>query len=83
VKRILCYGDSNTWGYTPGTGCRFDEDTRWTGLVQRRFDNTLRIIEGGLNGRTTSFSDPFLDYLNGRHGLAYSMVTSKPIDFSI
>ena len=28
--RILCYGDSNTWGYIPGTGKRFDENTRWT-----------------------------------------------------
>ena len=33
-KRILCFGDSNTWGYDGQTGLRFDEDTRWTSLLQ-------------------------------------------------
>ena len=32
---ILCYGDSNTWGATPGTGARIDENKRWTGVCQR------------------------------------------------
>lgn len=27
-KRIVCFGDSNTWGYDPVSGKRFDEDTR-------------------------------------------------------
>ena len=24
-KRIVCFGDSNTWGYIPITGERYDE----------------------------------------------------------
>ncbi len=27
-KRIICFGDSNTWGYDPTTGSRYDENTR-------------------------------------------------------
>ena len=33
MRHILCYGDSNTWGYTPGTGERHAPDVRWTGAV--------------------------------------------------
>ena len=33
-RTVVCYGDSNTWGYTPGSGVRFDEKTRWTGRLQ-------------------------------------------------
>lgn len=63
---ILCFGDSNTYGYRPdGTG-RFDEKTRWTCLLQKNFGNGHRIIEEGLCGRTTIFSDAFRE---GRRGL--------------
>lgn len=78
--RILCYGDSNTWGYTPGSGERFDENTRWTGRLQKALGNAVQIIEAGMNARTTSFTDPFKDYLNGRQGLPYSLVEGKPLD---
>ena len=45
---ILCFGDSNTYGYKPdGTG-RFDENTRWTGLLQKKLGTEFRVIEEGL-----------------------------------
>ena len=27
-KRILCIGDSNTWGYIPGSGERYEKNDR-------------------------------------------------------
>ena len=30
MKNILCFGDSNTWGYDPVTGSRYAYDVRWT-----------------------------------------------------
>ena len=33
---ILCFGDSNTWGYKPDKTGRFDENTRWTALLQKK-----------------------------------------------
>ena len=33
-KRIVCFGDSNTWGHVAITGGRYDENTRWTGRLQ-------------------------------------------------
>lgn len=82
-RTIVCYGDSNTWGYTPGTGVRFDEATRWTGRLQSLLGEGYRVVECGMNARTTSFDDPFRDYLNGRHGLVYSLMEAKPIDLLI
>ena len=34
MKDVLCFGDSNTWGFVPGRGVRYDEHTRWTGVLQ-------------------------------------------------
>ena len=80
---VLCFGDSNTWGYTPGSGVRFDEKTRWTGRLQTLLGKEYRVAECGMNARTTSFDDPFRDYLNGRHGLVHCMVAAKPVDLLI
>ena len=81
--RIVCFGDSNTWGYNPKTGERFDENTRWTALLQKQLGQEYQVVECGINGRTTSFDDNFRDYQNGRKGLGYSLMESKPIDLLI
>ena len=31
-KRILCIGDSNTWGYIPGSGERYEKNVKLTAL---------------------------------------------------
>lgn len=54
---ILCFGDSNTYGYIPGGAGRFDRRTRWTGRLQKLLGEGYHIIEEGLNGRTTVFED--------------------------
>ena len=33
MRQVLCFGDSNTYGYVPGTAERYVWDTRWTGIV--------------------------------------------------
>ena len=81
--RILCYGDSNTWGYNAEIAGRFDEDTRWTARLQKMLGEGYDVVEAGLNGRTTSFDDFYRDYENGRKGLCYNLLQSKPIDLLI
>ena len=34
MKKILCYGDSNTFGYNPYDASRYNEHTRWTAILQ-------------------------------------------------
>ena len=58
-RRIVCFGDSNTWGYNPKTGMRYDEDVRWTGVLGKKLGENFRIIEEGQNGRTIANPDPW------------------------
>ena len=44
MKNILCFGDSNTWGYTPGTAVRYDIHTRYTGVMQDELGAEYRIL---------------------------------------
>ena len=69
--RILCYGDSNTWGYIPGTDHqRFSKEERWTGVLQTMLGDTYEIIEEGLNSRTLISVDKRRDK-EGRSGAEY------------
>jgi lysophospholipase L1-like esterase len=52
MKRILCYGDSNTWGYDPVSKDRLDRDTRWPRALRVALASGYEIIEEGLGGRT-------------------------------
>ena len=57
-KRIVCIGDSNTWGYDCETDTRYGEDIRWTSLLQTMLGDQYTVIEEGLNGRTCTLNDP-------------------------
>lgn len=50
-KRILCIGDSNTWGYIPGSGERYEKNVRWTGKLAQTLGENYEVIEEGMNGR--------------------------------
>ncbi len=80
ARTILCYGDSNTWGYSPETGERFAPDVRWPGVLSERLGDDARVIEEGLNGRTTVYDDPLDPILNGKTFLPVCLATHAPID---
>ena len=48
MKQILCYGDSNTYGFNPKSGSRFADDKRWTSLLATQLKGKCEIIEEGL-----------------------------------
>ena len=59
--KILCIGDSNTYGYDPRSyiGSRYPEDIRWTDRVMTAWnkenpDNGLNMINLGVNGMTAA-----------------------------
>lgn len=58
-RRIVCFGDSNTWGYNPESGSRYSDDIRWTKLLEKKLGGDYRIIEEGQNGRTIANPDPW------------------------
>lgn len=79
-KRILCFGDSNTWGYIPGTAERYSESERWTCLLQDMLGSSYSVIEEGMTGRTTVFDTGFDDLLNGKKALGYILKSQLPLD---
>jgi lysophospholipase L1-like esterase len=83
MKRILCYGDSNTWGYDPVTQDRFDRDTRWPGALRNALGEGHEIIEEGLGGRTTVWDDPIEGYKNGQNYLIPCLASHAPLDLVI
>ncbi|MGO5051514.1 SGNH/GDSL hydrolase family protein [Lachnospiraceae bacterium LCP25S3_G4] len=82
-KRIVCFGDSNTWGYDAQTDRRFAKDVRWTGVLQRELGNEYTVIEEGLCGRTTVFDDPLMEGLNGLTYLYPCLMSHSNIDYFI
>ena len=81
--RILCFGDSNTYGYKPDGSGRFDENIRWTAKLQRKFGENIKIIEEGLCGRTTIFDDVLRDGRRGLDLVGTLVETHNPIDIFV
>lgn len=52
LKKILCFGDSNIYGYIPNNGARYDKNTRWTRVLSLLSHGKFEIIEDGCNNRT-------------------------------
>jgi len=43
--RVLCYGDSNTWGFIPaGNHKRYDRTERWTSLLSEKLYDIINNI---------------------------------------
>lgn len=70
MQRIVCYGDSNTWGYVAGIGTRLPEDQRWPAILQEKLGADFEVIEAGVCGRTIALDDPDVDGRNGLKSLA-------------
>ena len=86
MKNILCFGDSNTWGYSPQDGNRFSSDIRWTGVLQKSLGVDYRIIEEGLNGRTTFINEEGEEarpFRSGSDVLPIILESHRPLDFVI
>lgn len=83
ATRILCYGDSNTWGWVPDKmgNERFDISIRWPGVMQKELGTNYEVIEESLGARTTSFDEPRpeLPLRNGALTLPIIMESHAPL----
>jgi CubicO group peptidase (beta-lactamase class C family)/lysophospholipase L1-like esterase len=94
TKRVLVFGDSNTWGWIPVERgiptTRYATNQRWPGVAQAVLGNGFEIIEEGLSGRTTDLfdSDPTVKELTGAglDGSAYlpaAVASHLPLDLVV
>ena len=82
-KTVLCFGDSNTYGFNPENHGRYDEEMRWTGRLQRLLGEEYKVVEEGCNGRTTVFADPADPWKMGKPYLKPCLNTHKPVSIVI
>ncbi len=83
MKTVLCYGDSNTWGYDPaGTG-RFDRTIRWPARLDAALGEAVHVVEEGLCGRTATWEDQTWDNRNGRTFFPVALESHAPIDLVV
>jgi lysophospholipase L1-like esterase len=84
--RILCFGDSYTWGYIPGSNHeRFSENVRFPKVLQKLLGPDFEIIEEGLNSRTLVSEDkrPGKEGRNGSSYIIPCLDSHDPIDLVI
>ena len=84
TKRILIYGDSNSWGYLDdGSGVRYEK--AWPHVMAAHLSHThaldCHLIEELLPGRTTAYPDPQEgpEY-NGLPYLRPALLSAAPVD---
>lgn len=78
MTNILCFGDSNTFGYNPANGGRFGWGTRWTSLLAEKLGSEYHITEEGLCGRTTCYEDRLRQGRNGSRALPMLLESHTP-----
>ena len=84
--RVMCYGDSNTYGFDPDPHAdRYPESVRWTGVLQEQLGDGWQIIEEGKNGRTTGYQPDSLFMVNeeGPEDLVSRLEAHQPVDVLI
>ncbi len=90
-KRILVYGDSNTFGLNPrcsgkaevNESRRFSREVRWPGALEGILGESWTVIEDALSGRTLCYEDPAYEYRNGKKTLASACQSHYPVDLLI
>jgi lysophospholipase L1-like esterase len=86
-KRIMCFGDSLTWGFrATESGAlveRYAKEQRWTGVMARVLGDDFEVLEEGLCGRTTNMEDPLDNRLNGAAYLPSALASHLPLDLVV
>lgn len=94
-RRILCFGDSNTWGVIPRWEAsplpseRYDEHTRWPCVMadclnHSQSDDSWTLIEEGLGGRTTMYHPESGEtYRLGDAYLHPCLLSHRPLDYVV
>lgn len=82
MRRILCFGDSNTYGYAPD-GQRYEADSIWPGIMGKLLGDRFEVIADGKNGRTIAFDDPYMEGCNGMLDIEASLEANAPLDLVV
>ena len=80
MKKILIYGDSNTWGDNFILGKRIEDEKQWPNILQRKFGSEYKILQEGLPGRLAGNEETLKTYKNGKESFISTFRTNAPVD---
>ncbi len=79
-KRVLLYGDSNTYGYRWGDDFRFPKGERWPDIAQELVGDKFELINEGMNGRTATCVGNIPPFVDGPDGIEDCVLSNMPLD---
>ena len=83
MKKIVCYGDSNTFGFNSKNGSQFDDGICWTSVLQRNLGEGYKVINEGMCNRTGFVENPDGFIFDGPKHFAEFISKSDNIDILI
>ncbi len=78
MTNLLCFGDSNTWGFVPNENRRYNLDERWTGLLACNLPKEWSLVENGQPGRTSVYEDKECGFTSGLSALKLALKEYSP-----
>lgn len=83
VKKVLIYGDSNTWGDNFITGKRIPDEKQWVNILKNKYSKDYMFLQEGLPGRLAGNEEKFKPYKNGKDTFISTFRTNAPVDIVI
>lgn len=83
MKKVLVYGDSNTWGDNFLTGERIPDDKQWVNILNKKYENKYLFLQEGLPGRIAGNEDIAKPFKNGKDTFLTVFRTNAPVDYLI
>lgn len=83
MKKILVYGDSNTWGDNFITGMRIPDDKQWVNILNTRYKDKYLFLQEGLPGRIAGDEEVSKKYKNGKDSFISTFRVNAPVDIVI
>lgn len=82
-KKILVYGDSNTWGDNFITGKRITDEKQWVNILRKKYNKEYLFLQEGLPGRLAGNEEITKPYKNGQDTFISTFRTNAPVDIVI
>ena len=80
MKKILIYGDSNTWGDNLITKKRLADEYLWANKLNNLLGSDYKVLQEGLPGRQAGNKDEIEPYKNGKDSFEAIFKSNAPID---
>ena len=83
MKKVLVYGDSNTWGDNFLTRKRIPDDKQWCNILQEKLGDGYKVYQEGLPGRVAGSIEKEELYKNGIDTFLSTYKSIAPLDLII